>query len=478
MGHFTFQPTGGSMATFTNANILRAYYDTKGEGTQRDEIITTIFSHPCNAATSATAGFKVITLMPAKDGYPDLVVALGVTGSRRVAWLKNNQDGTFTENALTQTGIDNPYCLYAEDLNNDDHLDILVGGYKNANDSSAVFWFENNGDNTFATEKRIFAQYTTASDNYHFVDVLAADLNLDGKQDVVAVSRGDRIIFFENEGNGKFSADNTLTNNVKKPVNICVGNVDTSPDLEMLSASTEDSLIAFYHNNTAIITQDPQDIGPICETTTDAIFTIKAANAVYYKWYNSIEGPLVDGSYYSGVNTDTLHVKKLGVWLEGAEFYCVIRGPSPNNSRDTSETALLHDIDQLVTAEIENEDTLSYCEYTSLILNATDPTPRTGTWTSEEPEISFDNSTNKRVRVYLDYGTYHIYWTIDNKTCGISRDTIVINNHKRVTANAGEDIDVCADIVKLNGNTPPDYGYGYWKSTANSDLYYEDSTSP
>ena len=31
-----------------------------------------MFSHPCDAATPNTAGFKVITLMPDENGYPDL----------------------------------------------------------------------------------------------------------------------------------------------------------------------------------------------------------------------------------------------------------------------------------------------------------------------------------------------------------------------------------------------------------------------
>jgi glycine dehydrogenase subunit 2 len=39
---------------------------------QRDEIITTIFSHPSNAACAKTAGYKIITLYPDSDGYPDL----------------------------------------------------------------------------------------------------------------------------------------------------------------------------------------------------------------------------------------------------------------------------------------------------------------------------------------------------------------------------------------------------------------------
>jgi glycine dehydrogenase subunit 2 len=72
LDRFVFQPGGGSKAAFTNASIIRAYHGVRGEGEKRNEIITTIFSHPSNAATAAVKGFKVITLYPDKDGYPDI----------------------------------------------------------------------------------------------------------------------------------------------------------------------------------------------------------------------------------------------------------------------------------------------------------------------------------------------------------------------------------------------------------------------
>ena len=72
MDRFTLQPGGGSHAVFTAASIIRAYHKACGELEKRNEIITTIFSHPCDAATPATAGFKVITLYPDENGYPDL----------------------------------------------------------------------------------------------------------------------------------------------------------------------------------------------------------------------------------------------------------------------------------------------------------------------------------------------------------------------------------------------------------------------
>ena len=50
--------------------ITRAYHAARGELGQRDEIVTTIQAHPCNAATAAAAGFKVVTLPLEENGYP------------------------------------------------------------------------------------------------------------------------------------------------------------------------------------------------------------------------------------------------------------------------------------------------------------------------------------------------------------------------------------------------------------------------
>jgi glycine dehydrogenase subunit 2 len=72
LARFSLQPGAGSAAIYANASIIRAYHESRGEAGQRDEIITTIFSHPSNAACARTAGFKVITLYPDEDGYPDL----------------------------------------------------------------------------------------------------------------------------------------------------------------------------------------------------------------------------------------------------------------------------------------------------------------------------------------------------------------------------------------------------------------------
>ena len=94
MDCFVFQPPGGSVATFTNACIVRAYHEERGELHQRDEIITTIFSHPCNAATARAAGFKVITLMPDEKGYPDLEALKSVCSERTAGLMITNPEDT------------------------------------------------------------------------------------------------------------------------------------------------------------------------------------------------------------------------------------------------------------------------------------------------------------------------------------------------------------------------------------------------
>lgn len=71
MDKFSLQPGGGNHAVYTAASVIRAYHEANGEAEQRDEIITTIFSHPCDAACPATAGYKVITIWPDENGMPD-----------------------------------------------------------------------------------------------------------------------------------------------------------------------------------------------------------------------------------------------------------------------------------------------------------------------------------------------------------------------------------------------------------------------
>ncbi|RDU37238.1 glycine dehydrogenase subunit 2 [Neobacillus piezotolerans] len=94
MDYFSFQPGSGTQALFAMASIVRAYHEANGEADQRDEIITTIFSHPSQAATAAVKGYKIITLYPDEDGFPDLEKLKAAVSERTAGFVVANPEDT------------------------------------------------------------------------------------------------------------------------------------------------------------------------------------------------------------------------------------------------------------------------------------------------------------------------------------------------------------------------------------------------
>jgi glycine dehydrogenase subunit 2 len=109
MDKFSFQPRGGAHAVFANACIIRAFHKYNGELDQRDEIITTVVSHPCNAAAPASAGFKIVTLYPDEKTGCINIEALKAAVSKRTAGMM----------------ITNPYDTGIFDSNITEYINII-----------------------------------------------------------------------------------------------------------------------------------------------------------------------------------------------------------------------------------------------------------------------------------------------------------------------------------------------------------------
>ena len=107
MTRVSLQTSGGSAAIWTNISMIRAYHASQGESNQRDEVITTIFSHPSNAACAKAAGYKVITIYPDAEGYPDIEALKAAIGPRTAAIMVTNPE---------DTGIFNPHIREWVDL--------------------------------------------------------------------------------------------------------------------------------------------------------------------------------------------------------------------------------------------------------------------------------------------------------------------------------------------------------------------------
>lgn len=92
MDAFSFQPSSGSHAILVMASIMQKYHEVRGEGEQRNELITTIFSHPSDAAAAAVKGYKIVTVFPDKDGFPDVEQLKKVVSNRTAGLFITNPE--------------------------------------------------------------------------------------------------------------------------------------------------------------------------------------------------------------------------------------------------------------------------------------------------------------------------------------------------------------------------------------------------
>ncbi|TDP89046.1 glycine dehydrogenase (decarboxylating) beta subunit [Leucobacter luti] len=93
MDAVSLQAPAGSAAIFGNVSVVKAYHAARGDA-QRTEIVTTVFSHPSNAATAKTLGYSVITLYPGDDGLVSLEALQSVLSERTAAVLITNPEDT------------------------------------------------------------------------------------------------------------------------------------------------------------------------------------------------------------------------------------------------------------------------------------------------------------------------------------------------------------------------------------------------
>ncbi|WP_166354797.1 aminomethyl-transferring glycine dehydrogenase subunit GcvPB [Phytoactinopolyspora limicola] len=106
MDRVSLHSAAGSAAIWTNVAMIRAYHAARGEGDQRTEVITTIFSHPSNAACAEMAGYDVITIHPDADGYPDIDALKAAVSDRTAALLITNPEDTGIFNPRIREFVD------------------------------------------------------------------------------------------------------------------------------------------------------------------------------------------------------------------------------------------------------------------------------------------------------------------------------------------------------------------------------------
>lgn len=94
MDRFSFLPVAGGHAIYTNAQLVKKYHEAKGN-VHKTEIVTTLHSHPVDAAASAALGYKIITLMPdEKTGLPNYAEYMAALSDKTAAIFITNPEDT------------------------------------------------------------------------------------------------------------------------------------------------------------------------------------------------------------------------------------------------------------------------------------------------------------------------------------------------------------------------------------------------
>lgn len=169
--------------------------------------------------------------------------------SSTVSILKGNGDGTFQTHVDYPTGS-NPRSITAVDLNGDHKLDLVTGSNNGGNDVSVLL----NSGAALGSGTAFAAAVNYADGGSSIYQVVATDVNGDGKMDLITASYGSsRIGVFYGNGDGTLSAVTSYTFG-GNPISVAVG--DYNGD------GRSDLAIAPYPNNSsgnqvAILTGDP-----------------------------------------------------------------------------------------------------------------------------------------------------------------------------------------------------------------------------
>ncbi len=203
------------------------------------------------------------------DGDGDADVLSASYLDDEIAWYENSDgQGTFGPQQLISTIADGAWSVFAADLDGDGDIDVLSAAFE----GDRVVWHENtDGQGTFGPQQVI----TTLADGAR--SVLAADVDGDGDTDVLSASSNDnKVAWYENtDGQGSFGPQLVISTLASHAYSVTAADVDGDSDVDVLSASFEDDKIAWYENTDGQGSFGPQQL---ITTLADAAVSVFAAD--------------------------------------------------------------------------------------------------------------------------------------------------------------------------------------------------------
>lgn len=177
------------------------------------------------------------------DGDNDLdVIASFSSFNGKIIWYENlNGLGNFGGPNTISLDVEGAGGVFASDIDGDGDMDVLSASFYD----DKVAWYENtDGLGNFSAQKIISSNANGASSVY------AADLDNDGDMDVMAaLFVADDIVWYENtDGLGTFGSEQLITSNANEASSVHAADLDGDGDLDVISASRDDSKVAYYIN--------------------------------------------------------------------------------------------------------------------------------------------------------------------------------------------------------------------------------------
>lgn len=134
------------------------------------------------------------------NGDGNLDIAVINEGGLSITILLGN-DRTFIPSTINTGSSAEPISLAVGDFRQSGHLDLAVAFYNSTGQNDSIRFYNGNGDGTFTLGSII--------PNYPCTQMIAADVNKDGKIDLICVE-GQAAVFL-NAGNGVFSLAQAIT---------------------------------------------------------------------------------------------------------------------------------------------------------------------------------------------------------------------------------------------------------------------------
>jgi hypothetical protein len=267
-------------------NDVVAWYENQGGGE---------FSAPRPLSTTADGAVSVVTADFDRDGDTD--VMSGALLAQTVRWYENMGDGTFSDGRLVTRDVRGLETLHVTDLDDDDVPDVLVVSYQDSTiaryeptreadslrfverppigtdlrepievhtadvtgngredviagkaGSASIVLFENRADS--ATSEPTFGDGRVLVSDLRTVEAIdSGDLDGDGHRDIFAASfDSDRIVWFENQGNGTFGSPQPIATQVPDVLSLEVSDVEQDGDLDVLTASQAENAVLWFEN--------------------------------------------------------------------------------------------------------------------------------------------------------------------------------------------------------------------------------------